>query len=126
MFFFVYISCVDHYHQNCFAQKIYISVLIPPFPEFLFLHDLENILLICSIGFITKSLSSIFPLIISMCYFRLSEDIIIFNNATCKSSVPLSPNTKSTIYFASLHILLFEDSTFVVVGIFVLLSFGKK
>ena len=38
----------DHFHQHILL-KTFNSVLTSPFPEFLFSHDLENILLIFSI-----------------------------------------------------------------------------
>ena len=101
------------------------SVLISPFTGFLFWNDLENTLLICSVEFITKSLSSYFPLILSMHYFILSSAIILFSNATFQSNVLLSTNTESTIIFAYLLVIDFADTIFVFVGICALLFLVK-
>ena len=94
------------------------------FTEFLFSHDLENILLIYYIEFIAKYLHSYLPIIICMCYYILSSEIIFLDNEKFQSNVLLFPNTKSASFFAYICILIFLYYIFVLVGIVVLLFLG--
>ena len=60
-----------------------------------------------------------------MCHLRRSSEINFLNNATCLSNVLLLPNTKSTIFFDYLHIFLFIDSIFSLLGLVVQLFMLK-
>ena len=108
-----------------FLLRIFMSVIISPFQKFLWSHDIENILLICYAYFTTKPVSFHFPSLISMCHLRRSSEINFLNNATCLSNVLLLPNTKSTIFFDYLHIFLFIDSIFSLLGLVVQLFMLK-
>ena len=56
----------------------------------------------------------------------LSLDIIILNNKTFQSNIPILTNTEYTIIFYSLLIIIFSDSIFMLVGLFALLFLGKN
>ena len=104
----------------------FMSVIISPFPVFLLLHDLQNILLVFFIEFVTKSWSSYFTLILSVCYLILSSESILIHNANFQSNFLLLPTTDSGILFASLCIIISAGSIFVISGIVALLFFGKN
>ena len=61
-----------------------------------------------------------------MCCFILPLEIILINNSTCQSNVLLLPNTESTIFFASILIILFGNFVLVFVGHVLQLFLGKK
>ena len=102
-----------------------ISGYISPPPMFFLLRDIVNTSLICSIGFMKKSLSSYLTLMISMCYSRLSSEIITFNNLTCQQNVlSLSKIKSSTFWPPSTNISSYY--IFVIVGLDLLMFHGNK
>ena len=108
-----------HCHQHCLL-KIVLCDFLYQILRSSYSHTILKILLVCSIESVTKYLSPHFRLIISMCSFSLSSDILIFVNGKFQSNVILLTNNESTILFASSLIILCKDNIVVPVLIFVL------
>ena len=57
-----------------------------------------------------------------MCSYSLSSEILLLDNTTCQYNVKLLPNTESTVFVATILIIIFADSI-LLFGILVVLLF---